>query len=71
MSAVIALIAAQMIMVVFVAILYAPYISNLPNFVSAVILFTGIIIAIYVSILCFKKTSKYLKESQNTEGGSV
>ena len=71
MSAVIALISAQMIMVVFVAILYAPYISNLPNFVSAVIFFIGIIITIYVSILCFKKISKYLQESQNIEGRNV
>ena len=66
MSAVIASIAAQMIMAVFVVILYAPYLSNLPNFVSAVIFLVGIIIAIYVCILCFKKVFRYLKnEFQN------
>ena len=62
MSVVIALIAAQMIMAVFVVILYAPYLSNLPNLVSAVIFLIGIIIAIYISILCFKKVFRYLKD---------
>lgn len=58
---VVASIAAQIIMIVFVVILYTLGTSNLPNFVSAVIFFIGIIIAIYVSILCYKKTFKYLK----------
>ena len=63
-SAVIALISAQMIIAVLVAILYAPYILGFSGFVRAIIFFIGIIIAIYVSILCFKKISKYLKGSQ-------
>ena len=62
-SLVLALIAAQMILAIFVAILYIPYITSLPNFVEAAILLVGIIVAIWMSTLSYRSVSRYLKKN--------
>ena len=61
-SVVIALIAIQMIIAVFVAILTLPFASNLPNIISAVIFLIGIGLALFLGILCFRKVHRSLKE---------
>lgn len=66
LSAVVALIAAQMVMSIFVVVLYSSCLSDFPTFVRGLICLVGIALSLYVSILCFNGISKYLKNQLKT-----
>ncbi len=61
-SAVIAMIAVQMVVSIVVALLYMPYMSHLPRCVSVSIFVISAVVAILVGILSFKNVLKYLRK---------
>jgi Kef-type K+ transport system membrane component KefB len=61
LSLVVSAVIAQGIIAVFIVILYLPSVSNAPQVVSAMVLITGISMAILLGVLSFKKLLRYLK----------
>lgn len=53
---------AKIVMIVFAVILNIPVVSDLPETVNAAMFVVGLILAILLGVLCFKKALNYLKQ---------
>ncbi len=69
-AGIVALIAAQMVLALFVGILNIPVVKTMPRILSAIILLGGIGLAVFSGILCFRKLLSHLKKNSINRGFS-